>query len=279
MAKTSSEGTTTLGSEETNPLITENQLLEEENKNLKSRITELENTQTPDYSKQLVVLIGNSGENKESVKLSIESIRKYGRFEITYIVVVGKPLEGYNHVELDEPFNLINALKSAIAADVLSDEFIFIPKNSFVISPISLADIQIRKQNKQISGKTEAGSNTIKLLQSKKMLYINYSEPMPVCFEKEKMVELFEAFPEIQDMEVDLVSLYFNYFSDGVTGYPMDWKTDRFLLPIISENPAKEALAKYIPLKNFVSVEKWSKENHEMLSQKILNERENSNMV
>ncbi len=247
-------------------LLTENEQLKNANEELSLKFNVLANTPLPDNSRKIVVVIGNSGKNQNGVALAIQSLIENARFNINDFIVVGTPVGGFKNIDTEgDSGSLVDILKATMLQDALTDEFIYIPENVFVISPVILADIQILKKNGQIKEVTVAEKNTAALLRSKKLALANYSAPMPVCLEKEKVVELFEAFPEIHEQEVDFISLYYNYFSKGVIALSLDWKTDKFLLPVVSENPKKEDLAKYKPGKKFMYVANLSYTIVEML--------------
>lgn len=163
----------------------------------------------------------------------------------------------------DNPqIDTMEKLKLAIESSEVTERFIWTNDDIYLVNRVSLAHIEIPKVLGELNPSQFKGvyannmSRTVMLLDKIGLPKLNYGTHTPVLFEKSKLVEMLERFPEAES-GVLFSSLYFN--SQAFPAHPvvLNWKTDQFLLPVISQNPdeqkAKELLRRKVFLNNTVS--------------------------
>ena len=153
-------------------------------------------------------------------------------------------------------------LKLAIESPEVTESFIWTNDDIYLVNRVSLAHIEIPKVLGELKPEKFKGtyaenmSRTVMLLDKFGLPKLNYGTHTPVLFEKFRLKDMLERFPEAES-GVLFSSLYFNF--QPFPAYPvvLDWETDQFLLPIVSRNPneqkAKELLQKKVFLNNTVS--------------------------
>lgn len=163
----------------------------------------------------------------------------------------------------DNPqIDTMEKLKLAIESPEVTERFVWTNDDIYLVNGISLAHIEIPKVLGDLKPNQFKGvyannmSRTVMLLDKCGLPKLNYGTHTPVLFEKNKLVEMLDRFPEAES-GVLFSSLYFN--SQAFPAHPvvLDWKTDQFLLPVISqktdEQKAKELLQRKVFLNNTVS--------------------------
>lgn len=163
----------------------------------------------------------------------------------------------------DNPqIDTMEKLKLAIESSEVTERFIWTNDDIYLVNRVSLAHIEIPKVLGELNPSQFKGvyannmSRTVMLLDKIGLPKLNYGTHTPVLFEKPKLMEMLERFPEAES-GVLFSSLYFN--SQAFPAHPvvLNWKTDQFLLPVISQNPdeqkAKELLRRKVFLNNTVS--------------------------
>lgn len=163
----------------------------------------------------------------------------------------------------DNPqIDTMEKLKLAIESSEVTERFIWTNDDIYLVNRVSLAHIEIPKVLGELNPSQFKGvyannmSRTVMLLDKIGLPKLNYGTHTPVLFEKPKLMEMLERFPEAES-GVLFSSLYFN--SQAFPAHPvvLNWKTDQFLLPVISQNPdeqkAKELLRRKVFQNNTVS--------------------------
>lgn len=163
----------------------------------------------------------------------------------------------------DNPqIDTMEKLKLAIESPEVTERFIWTNDDIYLVNRVSLAHIEIPKVLGELNPEKFKGtyaenmSRTVMLLDKSGLPKLNYGTHTPVLFEKFRLKDMLVHFPEAES-GVLFSSLYFNF--QPFPAYPvvLDWKTDQFLLPIVSRNPneqkAKELLQKKVFLNNTVS--------------------------
>lgn len=163
----------------------------------------------------------------------------------------------------DNPqIDTMEKLKLAIESPEVTERFIWTNDDIYLVNRISLAHIELPKVLGELKPEKFKGayaenmSRTVMLLDKSGLPKLNYGTHTPVLFEKFKLVEMLERFPEAES-GVLFSSLYFN--SQVFPAHPvvLDWEKDQFLLPVISQKPneqrAIELLQRKVFLNNTVS--------------------------
>lgn len=160
----------------------------------------------------------------------------------------------------DNPqIDTMEKLKLAIESPEVTERFIWSNDDIYLVNSVSLAHIELPKIQGALEPDTFSGiyaenmRRTVSLLDKAGLPKLNYGTHTPMLFEKAKLRELFERFPEAES-GVLLSSLYFNSQPFPTHPYLLDWPTDQFLLPVVSKNPdekkVKELLKKKVFLNN-----------------------------
>lgn len=163
----------------------------------------------------------------------------------------------------DNPqIDTMEKLKLAIESSEVTERFIWTNDDIYLVNRVSLAHIEIPKVLGELNPSQFKGvyannmSRTVMLLDKIGLPKLNYGTHTPVLFEKSKLMEMLERFPEAES-GVLFSSLYFNSQAFPTHPVVLNWKTDQFLLPVISQNPdeqkAKELLRRKVFLNNTVS--------------------------
>lgn len=159
----------------------------------------------------------------------------------------------------DNPqIDTMEKLKLAIESPEVTERFIWTNDDIYLVNRVSLAHIEIPKVLGDLNPKKFKGvyaenmSRTIMLLDKFGLPKLNYGTHTPVIFEKFKLMEMLERFPEAES-GVLFSSLYFN--SQAFPAYPivLDWETDQFLLPVISQKPNEERAIELLQRKVFLN--------------------------
>ena len=158
--------------------------------------------------------------------------------------------------------DVINKIKLAIADERVSNSFIWTNDDIYFVSPVMVSDIQFLtahgRLEKSEPAKTKYQVNknrTIDLLKSMGLSNFNYSTHTPFFFEKEKLVELFETFDELQSEDVGLLisSLYYNYHFKDYSPLIIDNINGNYMLRLVSQNPDPKVFARYVAGKKFLN--------------------------
>lgn len=163
----------------------------------------------------------------------------------------------------DNPqIDTMEKLKLAIESPEVTERFIWTNDDIYLVNRVSLAHIEIPKVLGELKPEKFKGayaenmSRTVMLLDKFGLPKLNYGTHTPVLFEKFRLKDMLERFPEAES-GVLFSSLYFNFQPFPAHPVVLDWKTDQFLLPVISQKPdeqrAKELLQRKVFLNNTVS--------------------------
>lgn len=163
----------------------------------------------------------------------------------------------------DNPqIDTLEKLKMAIESPEVTERFIWTNDDIYLVNRISLAHIELPKvlgalEPDKFNGTyAENLRRTVALLDKAGLPKLNYSTHTPVLFEKSKLKEMLNRFPEAES-GVLFSSLYFNSQPFPTHPVVLSWQTDQFLLPVVSKNPneklAKELMMKKVFLNNAVS--------------------------
>ena len=170
--------------------------------------------------------------------------------------------------------DVLEKLKVAIASDEVSEKFIWSNDDIYLVSPVTMADLEVLKVKGLLNPKTFSGTykenieRTIELLSSTEYSYPkrDYATHMPVVYHKEFFVDLLEELPEILNGGYLLSSLYFNLGYGDHVPIMLNWETDNWVLPVKSAKPDEKRFIDLIAKKKFLNntpsgysefLEKW----------------------
>jgi hypothetical protein len=210
----------------------------------------------------------------EELKFAIASWKKLFRTPFN-IVVIGDEEEYLKNEEDDEvpvthiahvrtsdnpQTDLMEKLKIAIAVPEVADRFIFAADDIYLVSPITLVDIQTLKISGMVNEKSYTGVKAENYKRTADLLRISsypcYEARLPVVFEKEKWIELLEAYPQLNEGGYFFTSVYFRHFFPDFVPVVLNWNEDIYLLPVLSARPDEMAFRKFIHQKKFLTTAK-----------------------
>ncbi|KAA6324368.1 hypothetical protein EZS27_026297 [termite gut metagenome] len=193
-----------------------------------------------------IVIIGD-GEEEESLKN-----KEDGQAPIT---LIAHTCTSDNH-----QVDLMEKLKIAIAAEEVADRFVFAADDIYLVSPVTLADVETLKISGMVNQKSYTGTKAENCKRTAELLntasYPCHETHLPVLFEKEKLVQLLEAYPQLNEGGYFFTSVYFRHFFPDFVPIVLDWNKDIYLLPVHSANPDKEVFGKFMSQKKFLTTAK-----------------------
>jgi len=160
--------------------------------------------------------------------------------------------------------DVLNKLLMVLINENVCEDFIWSNDDIYFVSQTSVEDIQVLK----ISGLLKNESNnqtlynanrarTIDRLLSKQLPIRNFDTHLPFFFEKGKMMEVIEAFPEMLSQGLLMSSMYFNFHVDPETETEkLDWSSDKWMLRVISSlatEDKKQTFRRLIGKKHFLN--------------------------
>lgn len=183
------------------------------------------------------------------------------------IVVIGDREEWFGEelVFIESPgssdnrqVDMLDKLKKVLASSDVTERFVWADANIYLINPIEMAHIELPK----VTGILDMMKNgavfpdnmqrTIQLLEKEGMPRQNFETRTPVLFEKARMQDLLEHYPEMGN-GVLLSSLYFNSRKCAPHPVLLDWRTDSFLLPVVSQQPDEGVVRELTTRKVFLT--------------------------
>ena len=146
----------------------------------------------------------------------------------------------------------------AIASDEVTGRFIWTNDDIYLVNPVSLAHIELPKVLGPLNPSAYNGhyraamERTIKELTELGSPILNYGTHTPVIFEKKNFSGQFPEDPEQGKIGILFTSAYFNLFNE-VHPVKLDWKTDPFLLPVVSKAPNEKLVNELLANKVFMN--------------------------
>lgn len=158
----------------------------------------------------------------------------------------------------DNPqIDTIERLKVAIDSELVTDKFIWTNDDIYFVSPVLLADIEVLKVKGILTPESFNGTyrenmaRTIELLGGGEIP--DFETHTPVLFEKEKLITLFEKYPELSTEGYLISSIYFNVLYPDYIPMLLNWKEDQCLLPVVSQGWDINVFNKLISKKKFLN--------------------------
>ena len=159
------------------------------------------------------------------------------------------------HLVSDEHLreNLVETLKEHLPY-IKTERIILMTENMVILNPITLGDIAVVKAK---------AVGTV----------LDFNTGMPVLMHKSALQALISEAVEAGRLDIDVVNTYFGGtlpegFRPLVLG---EWKKDPWLLPVVSQSPSVDAIAKYAEWKKFavISDVSWSDDVVYFLKQRL----------
>lgn len=198
---------------------------------------------------------------------ALRSWEKYARFPAN-IVVIGDREEWMDTDELtfiecprvsDVPsVDTLHKLWIAVNHPDVTDTFVWTNDDIYLMHPIGLPHIALPKHTGKLNPAAYNGhyaaamQRTIELLTAAGLPLLNYGTHTPVLFEKQKLADTLPEDDLKATVGVLFTSLYFNRHCE-VHPVRLDWKTDPFLLPVVSKAPNDKYVAELLRNKVFMN--------------------------
>lgn len=202
---------------------------------------------------------------EEEVVKVIESCAQYLLENIRF-VTIGDQVEYtkdmfIEHIEYNgaegSQLDILEVLKLAIVSESVSEKFILIEPGSYLIDNVGLCHIAIFKHfgmlnpNRYTGAEAVMMKNTAALLSDTlRLAAYDYNTHCPVLLEKEKLTEMFEECPEILSGKYHLLTVYGCTYA--VHPIRLDFHTDGWILPVVSQKPDSKTVERLIADKCFL---------------------------
>lgn len=137
---------------------------------------------------------------------------------------------------------------------VENERVILMTDRMFLLQPVNLADIALLKA--EVS---DNGNKTVKMVYDEmgttKHKVWNYHANMPVLLYKRPLTEVLDFMLNKRKLvEFDLPTVYFNFVYPDIRPTLLDWSTDGWLLPVISEHPDLDRAKSFLATKKFMHI-------------------------
>ena len=152
----------------------------------------------------------------------------------------------------------LHKLWVALNSPEVSESFIWTNDDIYLINPVSYPHIVIPKVLGRLNPAAYNGhyraamERTIDMLTEAGLPTLNYGTHTPVVFKKSNLSVLLPADDLQAKTGVLFTSVYFNQVN---TAHPvrLDWKTDPFLLPVVSKSPDEKFVGELLKNKVFMN--------------------------
>lgn len=162
----------------------------------------------------------------------------------------------YDNPSENPQVNMAEIIKLVVASELVADNFILTNDDIYLFRPVTLAHVAVPKYLGLLNPARFKGTyrknmeRTIDLLEKGGKKPLNFASHTPFLFNKERVVETFEKFPELSDGAL-FSCLYFSLVPE--TPILTDWKVDNWHVSVVSPNPSRSAVDKYVMNKCFVN--------------------------
>lgn len=206
----------------------------------------------------VVILHKKTKDGGESLRFAIRSWQKYYP-ELEKIAVVGDKEDWFGddilHIPCDlgnnDMLNSVNALKEVVAREDIPEDFVFAGDNLFLLNKVSTLHIAIPKFERHLP--SVIGVPAVKSYSKYAGIRcdgIAVLTQMPIIIQADRFVSALEKYPELEEGNGLLQSLYFSTYP--FTPIVVDWKHDNWAIPVVSDKPVSSGLDKYLRSKFFM---------------------------
>lgn len=208
----------------------------------------------------------------DEVLLGIRSVCRY--FDNVKFVVIGDSIEVLQYMPVEQieykdaegnQSDLLEVLKLAVTSEAVSDKFILLEPGTYLIDHVQLAHIELPKHLGLLNPMRYSGTEaeqmkiTADFLRQIKITPYDYNTHCPVVIEKDKLTVMFEELPDSLSGKYNPLFIYSNVFA--VHPVRLDYLTDTWLLPVVSEKPDTKKVDKLITGKCFLYLKHFQNAN------------------
>ena len=186
-------------------------------------------------------------------------------FRITVIGDAEEWMDGENLTLLACPrcsdipsVDTLHKLWTAIESTDVTGLFIWTNDDIYLMNPVGMDHIALPKILGMLNPEAYNGhyrkamQHTVEMLTESGMPTLNYGTHTPVVFEKQRLEAFLPADDPKATEGVLFTSLYFNQ-CNTVHPVRLDWKTDPFLLPVVSKAPDEKYVERLLQNKVFMN--------------------------
>lgn len=197
----------------------------------------------------------------EELKYALRSMERNFREDFKVVIIGDRPEWlsdealhiGHGCMSKNPQVDVIDKIKTIVGCEEVPDKFVWTNDDIYFVSPVSFSDIETLKIVGDLKDMPKAGTvygvnrdKTIALLDGAKLPTRNFATHLPIVFEKEKIVTLFEEFDELNEGGFLFSSVYFNrHFADWKP-ILLDWVNDNWSLRLVSKNPDPDKFRKIV---------------------------------
>lgn len=152
----------------------------------------------------------------------------------------------------------LHKLWTVIRRPDVTSTFIWSNDDIYLLRPIGMEHIALPKVRGILNPKAynghyaEAMRHTIELLQQQGLPTLDYGTHTPLLLQKDLLATVLPPEDPAATTGTLWTSLYFNH-TCHITPAPLEWKTDPFLLPIVTRSPDPRLVASILPRKVFLN--------------------------
>lgn len=152
----------------------------------------------------------------------------------------------------------LHKLWTAIESTDVTGLFIWTNDDIYLMNPVGMDHIALPKILGMLNPEAYNGhyrkamQHTVEMLTESGMPTLNYGTHTPVVFEKQRLEALLPADDPKATEGTLFTSLYFNQ-CNTVHPVRLDWKTDPFLLPVVSKAPDEKYVERLLQNKVFMN--------------------------
>lgn len=200
----------------------------------------------------VIVLLTRPQDDALLLRHSLRSIEKNLRGVAADVRVVGKQRPEWLAEEAwlmsDDP--LLNLRVKDVLPLVKTERVVVMTDRMFLIRPVSLADIAVRKAD---LSQTETTKMLIEQQGTTKHEVFNFDTLMPVLLCATPLRQILDYLTnEVKVEDFDLPTVYFNLLAPELRPLIVDWRNDDWLLPVVSSSPNKERINRLLARKKFL---------------------------
>lgn len=208
----------------------------------------------------------------DEVLLGIRSVCRY--FDNVKFVVIGDSIEVLQYMPVEQieykdaegnQSDLLEVLKLAVTSDAVSDKFILLEPGTYLIDHVQLAHIELPKHlgllnpMRYSGNEAEQMKETAEFLRQIQVTPYDYNTHCPIVMGKEKLTDMFEKLPDSLSGRYNPLFIYCNIYA--VHPVRLDYLTDTWLLPVVSEIPDTKKVDKLITGKCFLYLKHFQNTN------------------
>ena len=225
-----------------------------------------ENPITTDHVTVVIPYVKEKAQGDE-LRMALRSLHKFLRFGVN-VVVIGDREEWMSEevtviehdcVSDNPQIDVVEKLKLAIVADEVTEKFIWSNDDIYLIAPVMLAHFEVPKNKGALRPELYKGVYKENMLRTVELLTdfpkLDFGTHTPIVYQKQKLVDMFERFPELNAGGYLISSVYFNtlWDTEPISSIELNWQSDNIALSIVSKQPDSEKFEELVSKKMFLN--------------------------